>query len=94
MASRNVPDLTRISSKGQVVIPARVRDRLHIKPGGLFAIMARPKSGILVLKKIDSKSLQIDLKLFHEAEAAWKEITAGQFHRASRKRFLEELRTW
>ena len=94
MTSHDVPDLTRMSSKGQVVIPARVRDRLGIKPGGLFAILASPRSGVLVLKKIDSKSLQVDLELFREVEKAWKEIEGGKSHKASRKRFLEELRTW
>jgi AbrB family looped-hinge helix DNA binding protein len=94
MASHDLPHITRISSKGQVVIPAQVRDRLHIKPGGVFAIIARPRSGVLVLKKIDSKSLQIDLELFRDVERAWKEIERGKSRRTSKKRFVEELRTW
>ena len=77
-----------------MVIPAQVRDRLHIKPGGVFAIIARPRSGVLVLKKIDSKSLQIDLELFRDVERAWKEIERGKSRRTSKKRFVEELRTW
>jgi len=94
MASHDLPDITRVSSKGQVVIPARVRARLRIKPGGLFAIMTRPRSGVLVLKKIDSKSLQVDLELFREVEKAWKEIERGKSRKASKRRFVEELRTW
>jgi len=94
MASERVPELTRISSKGQVVIPARVRSRLGIKPGSLFAILTRPESNIVVLKKVDDKSLQVDLELLREVEKDWKEIAQGKARKASRKRFLEELQTW
>ncbi|MGA8857842.1 MAG: AbrB/MazE/SpoVT family DNA-binding domain-containing protein [Candidatus Bathyarchaeia archaeon] len=94
MASERVPELTRISSKGQVVIPARVRSRLGIKPGSLFAILTRPESNIVVLKKVDNKTLQVDLELLREVENAWKEIAQGKARKASRKRFLEELQTW
>jgi len=94
MESKRVPSLTRISSKGQIVIPHSIRTRLGIKAGGLFAILAGPKAGIVVLKKIDNKSLLVDLKLFREVEKAWKEIEHGRARRASAKRFLEELRTW
>ena len=73
MTSQDVPDVTRISSKGQVVIPARVRSKLGLKAGNLFAILTRPDSNVVVLKKVDSKSLQVDLELFREIEKAWKE---------------------
>ncbi len=94
MASQNVPELTRISSKGQVVIPASVRSRLGLKPGTLFAILTKPESGLVVLKKVDSKPLQVDLGLLREVEKAWKEIAQGKARKASRDRFLEELQTW
>jgi AbrB family looped-hinge helix DNA binding protein len=94
MRSQTVPELTRISSKGQVVIPARVRNTLGIKAGTVFAILTHPKSGIVILKRIDTKSLQVDLKLFREVGNAWKEIEQGKARRASTMRFLEELRSW
>lgn len=94
MRSKGVPDLTRISSKGQIVIPQNVRTKLGIKAGGLFAVLARPKAGIVVLKKINNKSLLVDLKLFRGVEKAWEEIERGKARKASTKRFLEELRTW
>lgn len=94
MASDEVPELTRISSKGQVVIPASVRNKLGIKAGVVFAILTQPKSGVVVLKKVDSKSLRVDLELFRDIEKAWKEIEKGKARRASKRRFLEELGTW
>jgi len=40
MRSENVPELTRISSKGQVVITYRVRQKLGIDAGSVFAILS------------------------------------------------------
>jgi AbrB family looped-hinge helix DNA binding protein len=94
MKSQDVPELTRISSKGQVVIPSRVREKLGIEAGSVFAILTPRKGNVVVLKKIDSKSLQADLRIFREIERAWREIERGQARRAPRKRFLEELETW
>jgi len=94
MRTQAVPDLTRISSKGQVVIPSRVRKRLGIEAGSVFAILTPRKGNVVVLKKIDSKSLQADLRIFLEVEKAWREIEGGQARAAPRKRFLEELETW
>ena len=68
MKSEAVPELTRISSKGQVVIPARVRNKLGLKAGSLFAILTRPESDVVVLKKVDDKRLKVDLMLFREVE--------------------------
>lgn len=94
MRSEDVPELTRISSKGQVVIPSRVRERLGIEAGTVFAVLTPRKGNLVVLKKIDSKSLEADLRTLREAGRAWKEIERGQARRATRKGFLEELETW
>jgi hypothetical protein len=64
------------------------------KAGSVFAILTPRKGNVVVLKKIDSKSLQADLRIFREIEKAWREIERGQARRAPRKRFLEELETW
>ncbi len=94
MKPKDVPELTRISSKGQVVIPVRVRDRLGIKAGSAFAILTPGKGGLVVLKKIESKAMEADLKLLREVERAWGEIKRGRGRRASRERFVKDLKTW
>lgn len=94
MKREDVPELTRISSKGQVVIPARVRERLGIKPGSVFAILTSRRGSLVVLKRLESRSLQVDLQTLREVERAWREIERGRARRATRERFLEELKTW
>ena len=86
--------MTRISSKGQVVIPSRLRKKLGIEAGSVFAILTPRKGDFVVLKRIDRESLQADLKIFQEVERAWEEIERGEARRTGRKRFLEELETW
>jgi AbrB family looped-hinge helix DNA binding protein len=94
MKPQAIPELTRISSKGQVVIPSRVRKRLGIEAGNVFAILTPRKGDIVVLRRVDSKALQADLRVLREVERAWREIEQGQARRATRGRFLEELETW
>ena len=86
--------MTRISSKGQVVIPSLLRKKLGIEAGSVFAILTPRKGDFVVLKRIDRESLQADLKIFQEVERAWEEIERGEARRTGRKRFLEELETW
>ena len=76
------------------MIPSRVRHKLGIEAGSVFAVLTPRKGGIVVLKKVDSKSLQADLRIFREVEKAWREIERGEVRRAARKGFVEELETW
>ncbi len=94
MKSQVIPELTRISSKGQVVIPSRIREKMGIESGNVFAILTPRKGNMLVLRKINSKSLQADLSTLREIEKAWVEIEGKQTRRATKKHFLEELETW
>jgi len=44
-------EITKISSKGQVVIPLRIRDQLKIEEGSVLAVDTT--KDMVVLKKID-----------------------------------------
>ena len=43
-------DLTRVSSKGQIVVPLHIREKLEVAEGDTFAIYEH--KGLLVLKKL------------------------------------------
>ncbi len=83
-----------MSSKGQIVIPSRLRKKLGIEAGSVFAILTPRKGDFVVLKRVYRESLQADLQVFQEVERAWREIERGEARRAPRKRFLDELKTW
>lgn len=52
---------TRISTKGQVILPKALRDRLHWKPGMELDIEARPEGILLKLNHSKKKGSILDL---------------------------------
>jgi AbrB family looped-hinge helix DNA binding protein len=84
-------ELTKISSKGQVVIPQRVREKLNLRDGETLAVST--EDDILVLKKIKNP-LEDDLETLNEIKEAWKEIEEGKYKRLTSDDFLKEIKKW
>ena len=57
---------TKMSSKGQVVIPEEIRNKLNLKPGTQFAIVG--DDDVVILKTISFPSTQEFSKLIKNAE--------------------------
>ena len=57
---------TRMSSKGQVVIPEEIRRELKLKPGSQFVVVGG--NGVVVLKAISSPSMEEFEGLIAEAQ--------------------------
>ena len=84
--------ITRMSSKGQVVIPSEMR--ADFKEGEkLLVIKSR---GRLILKKAKDmdKNLEEDLIFARRTEKAWKRYEKGEFKTMSADDFLKELEKW
>jgi len=84
-------DITRMSSKGQIVIPADLRrDMVE----GDKIVVIRNKDQI-ILKKADKfdKQIEEDIVVAKRVEAAWKEIEQGKYKRMSSEDFLKEIRS-
>jgi AbrB family looped-hinge helix DNA binding protein len=88
-----VPDLTRVSSKGQLVIPSDIRKHLKIKEGDVFATTSADHD-LIVLKKIKNPIMKEDLIILKGIEEAWKEIEQGRSKTMEKKEFLKELKKW
>ena len=88
-----IPELVRLSSKGQLVIPQDIRKARHISEGSVFAVSS-PKEDILILKKITNPLLQEDLEILKDVEEAWEEIKRGKYKESSKKEFLNDLKLW
>jgi AbrB family looped-hinge helix DNA binding protein len=87
-----VPELTRASSKGQIVIPTNVRKKLSIKEGTVFAVAS--KKDMIVLKKLDAKMNAEDLRTLKLLEDAWEDIEKGRYKVYSKEAFFKELKKW
>lgn len=67
-------ELTKISSKGQIVIPLKIRNELKIGEGSIMAI--EQVKGMVVLKKVD-----IDLK--KQFRDSLEDLKAGKIKRVA-----------
>ena len=83
--------ITKMSSKGQVVIPQDLRKGIS---DGDKLVVIRNKDQI-ILKKADNfdKNLENDLEFAKRTEKAWKEVERGKFKRMSPQDFLKEIRS-
>lgn len=85
-------DITRMSSKGQIVIPAEVRR--GIAEGEKLVVIRSEDQ--LILKKADKfdKNLASDLEFARRTEKAWKDYAKGKFKSKTKEEFLAELEKW
>ncbi|MGI0021888.1 MAG: AbrB/MazE/SpoVT family DNA-binding domain-containing protein [Nitrososphaeraceae archaeon] len=83
---------TIISSKGQIVIPNKVRKKLDIKEGNVFAITE--KKGLIVLKKLSQQLSQDDIRTLESINDAWKEIESGKGGKSKTSKFFMEFAKW
>ncbi len=89
MVSINV---TRMSSKGQIVIPSEMREEME--EGDEFLIIKDDER--IILKKVDkiTEEMKEDLEFARRTEAAWKEIDNGNYTSYTKEEFLKELEKW
>ena len=65
-------ELTKISSKGQVVIPQRIRNELKIAEGSIMAI--DNVKGMVILKKVD-------IDLVNQFKEGLEDLKSGRVRR-------------
>ncbi|MFH1400514.1 MAG: AbrB/MazE/SpoVT family DNA-binding domain-containing protein [Nanoarchaeota archaeon] len=82
--------ITRLSSKGQIVIPAYLRK--DIEKGDEFLLVRDGNKIILKNMKRIAEDLKEDVKFAQKIDEAWHEHSKGKFGRKNRKDFLAELR--
>ena len=83
---------TTISSKGQIVIPNKVRKKLDIRDGNVFAITE--KKGLIVLKKLNRQLGPDDIRTLESINDAWKEIENGKMGKSKTSKFFMEFAKW
>ncbi len=85
-------NITRISSKGQVVIPQEMRT--HLKEGDKLVVMKNKDQ--IILKKVEdfSKNVEEDLEFAKRTEDAWKSYERGEFKQMDFDDFINEMKKW
>lgn len=84
--------VTKVSSKGQIVIPSEMRNDL--KEGEELLIIKDEDR--IILKKVGklSEKMREDLEFAKRTEEAWQRIDKGEFKEMSADKFLKELGKW
>ncbi|MCX6707406.1 MAG: AbrB/MazE/SpoVT family DNA-binding domain-containing protein [Candidatus Woesearchaeota archaeon] len=84
--------ITKMSSKGQIVIPAEMRE--DINEGDKMLIIKN--NGQIIMKKASDldKRMKEDLEFARRTEEAWKSYERGEFKSMDSKKFLKELKKW
>ena len=84
--------ITRISSKGQLVIPQDMRHGLE--EGDKFVVIRNNDQIILKKEKDFQKNISEDLEFAKRTEAAYKRIEAGEFVSVDSENLIEEMNKW
>ena len=84
--------ITKISSKGQVVIPAEMRGNLN---EGDKLIVFKNKDQIIMKRaeKID-ENFKEDIEFAQKTEDAWKRIAKGKGIEMDFEDFIDEMKNW
>ena len=85
-------EITKMSSKGQVVIPKGMRK--GIEEGEKLIIIQNGKQIIIKRTKDLDKNFKEDLEFARRTEEAWKRYEKGEFITRSTDEFLKELEKW
>ena len=84
--------LTKMSSKGQIVIPSEMR--VDFKKGEKFVIIRNRNQLILKTAKDFDKNLKEDLIFAKRTEEAWKRYERGEFKEMDFDDFLKAVKKW
>ncbi len=84
--------ITKMSSKGQIVIPAEMRE--DIQEGDKLIIIKNDHQ--LIMKKANKldKNFAEDIEFARRTEAAWKRIEQGKGVKMDFDKFIAEMKKW
>lgn len=85
-------NITRMSSKGQIVIPLDMRG--DFKEGEKLVILKNKNQIILKKAKDFDKNIEEDLEFARRTEEAWKRIEKGEFISVDSENLFEEMDKW
>lgn len=85
-------EITRLSSKGQIVIPREMRKGLK---DGEKLIIIKDKNRFIIKKASEmDEQLKEDIEFARRTEEAWKRYDRGEFTSMGADEFLKEMKKW
>ena len=87
--SYSAMEITKLSTKGQIVIPESIRKGIEI--GTPFTVTR--KNNLIILKSVKGLN-EKEKKELEELNEIWKDIDAGKGLTLSKEEFLREMKSW
>jgi len=85
-------EITKMSSKGQIVIPREMRKEFH--EGEKFVVIKAGKQIILKTVADFDKNIEEDLEFARRTEEAYKRYEKGEFKKMNFDDFIAEMKRW
>ena len=82
-------EITKLSTKGQIVIPEEIRKDL--KSGTAFVVSRQ--DNLIILKKVEDLTKQ-EMEEMKELDKIWKDIDSGNCESYTEREFFEKLKEW
>jgi len=82
-------EITKLSSKGQIVIPESIRSNISI--GTPFIVSKQ--GGLIVLKEVEGLTIK-EIKEARELDKIWKTIDEGKAVTLSTEDFMKDMENW
>lgn len=85
-------DITRLSSKGQIVIPSEMRKKIKV---GEKLLIIQTKDSIILKKASDmDEKFEEDLEFAKRTEEAYKRLESGEGIEMDFDDFIKEMKKW
>jgi len=82
-------EITKLSSKGQIVIPETIRTNIEV--GTPFVVSKQ--GNLIILKQVEGMTME-EIKEAKELDVIWKTIDEGQAVTLSKEDFQKEMENW
>jgi bifunctional DNA-binding transcriptional regulator/antitoxin component of YhaV-PrlF toxin-antitoxin module len=82
-------EITKLSTKGQIVIPEKMRKNFEV--GTPFTVTR--KDNLIILKSVEGLT-EKEKKELEEINEIWKDIDAGKCETYSVKEFFAKMKEW
>ncbi|MFH1326764.1 MAG: AbrB/MazE/SpoVT family DNA-binding domain-containing protein [archaeon] len=82
-------EITKLSTKGQIVIPESLRKGLQI---GTPFVVSR-QEGLIVLKEVKDLTKE-EMEEIKELDKIWKEIDSGKCESYTEDEFFKKMKEW
>ena len=82
-------EITKLSTKGQIVIPEEIRKDIEL--GTAFVVSKQ--NDLIILKRVEGLTKQ-EMEEMKELDKIWKDVDSGKCESYTEKEFFKKMKEW